>query len=162
MFICEVDRVLTITEDFLALCNMQGHTTGKDVLAEIQKVVEQKNLDLSKICFVATNGVCAMIGRANGLVSLLMKVLKKDRINPPLLQFHCILHQQNLAAKAMKPNHVVNVIKDVVIYLQQKGLRHRQFCQFLNDSKPELKDVPYFAQVRWLSTRKMLLQAFNL
>ena len=107
VFIHEVDKELSITEDLLAMCNIHCCTTGKDVFAKIRKVGELKNLGLSKLGSLATNEDLDMIDRVNVFGSVQLEEVYKDRINPLPLQFHYIIHPLNLADEVMQLNHVV-------------------------------------------------------
>ena len=162
IFIRGVNRDLDITEDLLSLCSMHDTTTGRDILKEVLSVVEKRKLDLTKLSAIATDGAPAMVGKTNGFSSLLCAKMKEDGITPLPLKFHCIIHQQNLAAKNMNMEHVLSVVKEVVLFLRQKGLKHRQFRAFLEEIDSEYEDVPFYAQVRWLSRGKMMLRAYNL
>ena len=62
----------------------------------------------------------------------------------------------------MNMEHVLRVVKEVVLFLRQKGLEHRQFRAFLDKIDSEYEDVPFYAQVRWLSRGKMMLRAYQL
>lgn len=62
VFIRGVDRSLEVTEQLLALRSMKGTTTGADILNEVNNVVNDHNLDLTKLVSIATDGAPAMIG----------------------------------------------------------------------------------------------------
>lgn len=80
----------------------------------------------------------------------------KDNITvlPPAL--HCIIHQENLVAKALGMKNIVQVVKETVNFIRSRGPKHRQFRQYLSDIDAEYEDVPYFAKVKWLLKGKMM------
>ena len=53
------------------------------------------------------------------------------------------------------------VVKTVNLILS-RGLNHRQFQQFLLETKAEFGDLNYFCNVRWLSRGKMLQRFYAL
>ena len=62
VFIRGVDRSFEVTEQLLALRSMKGTRTGADILNEVNNVVNDHNLDLTKLVSIATDGAPAMIG----------------------------------------------------------------------------------------------------
>ena len=67
------------------------------------------------------------------------------------LSRHCIIHEESLASKHLKMNHVMQPIIKIVNFIRSRGLNHRQFRQFLEALVEKFSDVPYFTEVRWLS-----------
>jgi hypothetical protein len=108
-----------------------------------------------------TVGAPAMVGKNEGLMALLQK---EDEMieNPLLMQYHCIMHQQNLCAKAASLQDVMKVVVKIVNFVRSKGLNHIDFQSFLSETGAEYGDVIYFSDVCWLSRGKMLKRVFNL
>ena len=60
IFIRGVDSTLAVTEQMLSLQSMKDTTTGADILREVKHVIEEHQLDLSKLVSIATDGAPAM------------------------------------------------------------------------------------------------------
>lgn len=56
----------------------------------------------------------------------------------------------------------MNPVVKTVNFIRSRGLNHRQFSEFLKDLDGQYSDVPYFAEVRWLSRGSMLMRFFKL
>ncbi|XP_015437898.1 PREDICTED: general transcription factor II-I repeat domain-containing protein 2-like [Dufourea novaeangliae] len=88
----------------------------------------------------------------------LMEVLKKYKL--PLEKFVC------LATDGVPT--MTGITKGVVARLKEtckqhaRGLNHRQFASFLEDIECEYSDLPYYTEVRWLSSYKVLKRFFKL
>ena len=97
-------------------------------------------LDLkNKLCSVTTDGAPAMLGKRVGFVKLL-----EDELGRPLLSFHCIIHEENLCAKASSKqlNEVMStVVKIVNVIVGRSALHHRQFKSFLDEIGSEYGDI---------------------
>lgn len=68
--------------------------------------------------------------------------------------------QEKMREEALQMEHVMSSIKGVVNFIRAKGLNHRQFKSFLEDS--EYRDVPYHTEVTWRSRGKVLNRCFEL
>ncbi|XP_023211592.1 general transcription factor II-I repeat domain-containing protein 2-like [Centruroides sculpturatus] len=105
-----------------------------------------------------------MVGKNAGLVTKIRnKILyeiKGER--PKFVGIHCIIHQEVLASKVLKMEHVMNPIIKTVNFIKSRELNHRQITQFLNDLDEKCSDISYFAEVRWLSRGSMLKRFFEL
>lgn len=62
IFIRGVDSTLAVTEQMLSLQSMKDTTTGADILREVKHVIEEHQLDLTKLVSIATDGAPAMKG----------------------------------------------------------------------------------------------------
>ena len=102
-----------------------------------------------------------MVGKREGLVKLIEDEALRSG-NTILMKYHCIIHQENLCAKSLKIESVMNVVIKTVNFIRSRGLNHRQFQEFLNDLDSEFGDVVYYSEVRWLSRGKMLKRVFDL
>lgn len=80
---------------------------------------------------------------------------------PPYI-YHCIIHQENLAAQTLKMNHVMNLVVITVNFIRSRALNHRQFQGMLSEINSEFTDVTYYCKVRWLSSAKTLRRFYNL
>ena len=71
-----------------------------------------------------------MIGKDKGAVSLLLQAVDA---NQTVTQFHCLIHNQVLCLKVIEYDHVMKVVVNIVNSIRSRGLRHRQFRDFLNN-----------------------------
>jgi len=88
-----------VQEELCILASMEGTTKGSDILSKVQdftKFGKEKFLDLKKKLFsITTDGAPSMRGKNIGFVKLL-----ENQLGRPILSFHCIIHEENLCAKA--------------------------------------------------------------
>ena len=75
--------------------------------------------------------------------------IRKHELN----ELHCIIHQENLRAKSLRIQSVINVVK-TINFVRPRGLNHRLFQELLYDLDSEFGDVVYYSEVRWLSRGK--------
>lgn len=161
LFVRGVDMKMNITEELVALYPLKCTTKAHDLLMAVTESLNRFSLSLKNLSGITTDGAPAMIGKHEGLVKLIENEAHKLG-NISLLKFHCIIHQENLCAKSLKMEHVMNVVVKTVNFIRSKGLNHRQFQEFLKDSESEYSDVVFFAEVRWLTRAKMLKRIFDL
>jgi hypothetical protein len=64
--------------------------------------------------------------------------------NPQLMQYHCIIYQQNLCAKYVSLQDLIKVIVKIVNFIRQKGLNHREFQTYISQTEVEYGDVIFF------------------
>jgi hypothetical protein len=127
-----------VQEELWLLASMDGKTKGSDILSiqEFTLFGDGKFLDLKKKLFsITTDGAPSMRGKNIGFIKLL-----ENQIGRPLLSFHCIIHEENLCAKAsMKDlNDVMKtVVKIVNIITARSALTHRRFKSFLEEIETE-------------------------
>jgi len=109
---------------------------------------------------VCTDGCPSMLGRNIGFVQLLKKHLENDN----LLSFHCIIHQENLAARVSIPevDLVMKSVIKIVNYIRANELNHRKFKSILEEMNGDYSDVILHTSVRWLSRGKVLQRFFTL
>ena len=92
-----------------------------------------------------------MTGATRGVVGRLKDYVKIQH-NISFQHFHCIIHQQVLCSKLIK---IDNLFKKV-------NFIHREFTALLNDVEYDYKDFPYYIEVRWLSSHKVLKRFLQL
>ena len=161
LFVRGVDDDFEVTEELAAIVPMKGTTRGIDLLEAVMKTIKRLGLPLSKLSGITTDGAPSMVGRQQGLANLLQ--LEASKVgNDTVMQFHCIIHQQNLCAKSVKMQNVMSVVTKTVNFIRSKGLRHREFQELLHSMDADFDDIPYYTEVQWLSRGKMLKRAFEL
>jgi len=67
-----------------------------------------------------------MAGKKEGLI----KLGEDDAIttsNSHLMKYHCIRHQENVCAVALKIDNVTQIIVKAMNFIKSKGLNHHQY-----------------------------------
>lgn len=107
---------------------------------------------------MCTDGAPAMVGKNLGFVGQ----LKQHNIN--VLSFHCIIHQEALAAKSIHLKDTMNTVTKCVNLIRggHNSLTHRQFKSFLEEVDAHYSDLTMYTEVRWLSRGKCLDRFFEL
>ena len=82
------------------------------------------------------------------------------RTRPEILNYHCLIHQQQLCALKLNMKVLMTDIVEVVNFIRSRGLNHREFKAYLDEVGSEYEDV-YFSKVRWLN-RAATLKRFQL
>ena len=79
-----------------------------------------------------------------------------------LINFHCLLHQENLCCKKIDLDSVHEKVFDTIIILKKPGNFHKDFRKFLQAEEADFSDVVYFSEIRWLSRANCLKRFFEL
>jgi len=101
-----------------------------------------------------TDGAPSMIFSKSGLITLLKRHL--ERHDNELMQFHCLIYQENLCAKSLGFEHVMKVVISIINSTNSRSLNHRQFKDFLVDIENECGDLIFVSEIRWLSRGQAL------
>ena len=161
IFIRGVDDYFEITKELAAIVPIKGTTRGSDLLKGVMATIKPLGLSLSKLSGITTDGASSMIWRRQSLGNLLQ--LEANKVgNNSVMQFHCIIHQENLCAKSLKMQNVMSIVIKMVHFIRSKGLHHREFQELLHSIDADFQDILYYTEVRWLSRGKMLKQVFEL
>ena len=150
-----------ITEEFANLVSLKDTTTGVNMFEAIKHVIDVLGLRLNNICGVTTDGAPAIIGKANGAVSLIEKEMRNNGIERQLVRTHCIIHLEALCAKSIKMQEVMREVIKLVNFVRARGLYHRQFQQLLEEMDNQYGDLLYYSEVRWLSRSAMLQRVYQ-
>ncbi|XP_023224764.1 general transcription factor II-I repeat domain-containing protein 2-like [Centruroides sculpturatus] len=125
------------------------HTTGADLLTGLLSVCNKSALDFHKLSSIATDGAPSLVRCENGMVTLLKNHLG-DR-QKELVQYHCIIHQQQLLNQQLGFERLLKDVYDTVSLICHHGLNHRLFTSFLEEIDADYADLPTYTEVRWLS-----------
>ncbi|XP_067132424.1 general transcription factor II-I repeat domain-containing protein 2-like [Centruroides vittatus] len=156
VFIRGCDVNLKISEELLEIIPMHNTTTGADIFDALMEVLKKYKLPLEKLVCLATDGAPTTTGITKGVVARLKETCKQHG-NNNFEHFHCIIHQQVLCSKVLNIGHVLKIVTKIVNYI-----RARQFASFLEHIECEYTDLPYYTEVRWLSSHKVLKRFFTL
>ena len=115
---------------------MHGTTTGEDVAKTFVNNFEERGIDIRKKIFsVTTDGAPLPWSRKQGRFVNVVE----DQIGHPMVNFHCIMNQENLCAKVSNSelNRVTTtVVKIVNCLIAQSALMHRQFQPLFAGCRP--------------------------
>ncbi|KAJ4932726.1 hypothetical protein JOQ06_011141 [Pogonophryne albipinna] len=148
----------TVKEAFLALIPLKERTRGEDVYKAFKDYVREYKIPIHKIVSFTTDGAPAMLSVRSGFVAL----CRKDPDFPPFVNYHCVIHQQALAAKAIDMSHVMNDVVKILNSIRAKALQHRLFKSLLDELDSVYGDLILHADVRWLSRGKVLQRFLDL
>ncbi len=125
---------------------MKGTTTGRDIFEHVNLSLENFNIDRNKIYSITTDGAPALTGKNNGLITLF-----KESVDHDILNYHCLIHQQQLCAQKLNMKQLMTDLVKVVNFIRSRGLNHREFKTYLKEVGSDYENVIYFSKVRWLS-----------
>ncbi|KFM62917.1 General transcription factor II-I repeat domain-containing protein 2A, partial [Stegodyphus mimosarum] len=141
-----------VNEELCVLASVNDTTKGTDIFPQVQDFGNFKNgqvLDLkSKLLSITTDGAPSMKGKTVGFVKLM-----ENELGRSLLSFHCIIHEENLFAKAsaqQRKNVMENVVKIVNMIIARSALIHRRFKAFLEEIESKYGDLLLHSEIRWL------------
>ena len=128
---------------------------GEDILAGLLEACKFHEIDLSKCVCVTSDGAPSMTGKNIGFISLLRKHLKR-----PLIQFHCLIHQEALVAKSSLKDllSVMELVTTIVNFIASRDLNKREFKILLNEVQSQYDGLLMYNHVRWLSRGKVLVR----
>lgn len=69
---------------------------------------------------------------------------------------------RSLCKSVLQLNHVVDPVVKLVNFIQARGLNHRQFITFLEETNADHQDLLYHSRVRWLSLGKVFQRVWEL
>lgn len=94
-----------------------------------------------------------MVGKYSGLVKFLA-----EEVQHPIVQFHCILPQEALCAKASMDSfqNVLSVVTKIVNFISARALNNRQFSNLLQEVESQYGGLLMYNNVRCLSRGQVL------
>ena len=155
IFVRGVDSNFNVFEELLSIASLKNRTTGEYMFKAFKNVMEFYDLRFKNLAGVATDGAPSMIGKHSGLAAFLKKQEGIDKNT--FIDYHCIIHQENLCAKTLQFDAVMKMGNTVVKFIWAKTLNHRQFQNFLTSEwEADHGDVIYYCDIRWLSRANVL------
>ena len=162
IFIRGISDSFEITEEFLTMESMKGKTRGEDLYNQVSAVIERMKLPWSKLANVTTDGSPNLTGKNVGLLNRLQEKVKEENPDQDVIFLHCIIHQEVLCKSILQLNHVMNPVIKLVNFIRARGLQHRQFIAFLEETDADHQDLLYHSRVRWLSLGKVFQRVWEL
>ena len=114
-----------ICQELLFAKTLETDTKGESIFYILEKFFKEKEIPLSNILSVATDGAPAMTGRHKGFVAYLKKSV------PNVIVVHCVIHRQHLVAKNLSKrlNRSLNYVIKAINKIRNNSLRDRLFRQ---------------------------------
>ncbi|XP_076147302.1 general transcription factor II-I repeat domain-containing protein 2-like [Alosa pseudoharengus] len=162
IFIRGINDNFEITEEFLAMESLKGTTRGEDLYNHVSAAIERRKLPWSKLANVTTDGSPNLTGRHVGLLKRIQDKVKEENPDQDVIFLHCIIHQESLCKSILQLDHVMKPVVKLVNFIRAKGLHHRQFIAFLEETNADHHDLLYHSHVRWLSLGKVFQRVWDL
>ncbi|XP_069502718.1 general transcription factor II-I repeat domain-containing protein 2-like [Ambystoma mexicanum] len=162
IFIRGINDSFEITEELLSMESLKGKTRGEDLYEQVSAVIERMKLPWSKLANVTTDGSPNLTGKNIGLLKRIQDKVKEENPDQDVILLHCIIHQESLCKSALQLNHVVDPVVKLVNFIRARGLNHRQFITFLEETNADHQDLLYHSRVRWLSLGKVFQRVWEL
>lgn len=143
IFIRGINDTFEITEEFLTMESLKGKTRGEDMYNRVSAVIENVQLSWSKLINVTTDGSPNLTGKNVGLLRRIQDKVKEENPDQDVIFLHCIIHQESLCKSVLQLNHVVNPVVKLVNFIRARGLQHRQFITFLEETDAQ-STMTYF------------------
>ncbi|KFD48236.1 hypothetical protein M514_15905, partial [Trichuris suis] len=133
-------------------------TRGESIFQVLKDFCEEKEIPLSNITAVATDGAPAMTGRQRGFIAHLKQVV------PDIVAVHCVIHREHLAAKRLsnRLNSSLQLVINAINRIKSNPLNDRLFKQLCEESDAEYKRLLLHTEVRWLSKGACLTRFYCL
>ncbi|XP_059848068.1 general transcription factor II-I repeat domain-containing protein 2A-like [Hypanus sabinus] len=142
--------------------SLKGKTRGEDLYDRVSAVIENMKLPWSKLINVTTDGSPNLTGKNVGLLRRIQNKVKDENPDQVVIFLHRIIHQESLCKSVLQLNHVVNPVVKLVNFIRARGLQHRQFITFLEETDADHQDLLYHSRVRWLSLGKVFQRVWEL
>ncbi|KAK0152455.1 General transcription factor II-I repeat domain-containing protein 2A [Merluccius polli] len=162
IFIRGINDSFEITEELLSMESLKGKTRGEDLYEQVSAVIERMKLPWSKLASFTTDGSPNLTGKNVGLLRRIQNKVKEENPDQDVILLHCIIHQQSLCKSVLQLNHVVDPVVKLVNVIRARGLNHRQFITFLEETDADHQDLLYHSRVRWLSLGKVCQRVWEL
>ena len=138
-----IDENFETTEELLSMESLKDTVTGKDLYNSVINSLIRSGLSLDKLASITTDGAPSLTGKHSGLVKLMNDKIKEDFPLHSALSCHCTIHRESLCKSSSKLKHVMDPVVRAVNAIRARGLKHRQFQSFLEDTEAEFTDALY-------------------
>ncbi|XP_036369722.1 SCAN domain-containing protein 3-like [Octopus sinensis] len=116
-----------IREEMLFIKSLSETTYGEDIFNEVMQYFNDKNIPLTNLINIASDGVAAMTGKVKGFVSRMKLVV------PHIFYIHCIIHTQHLVAKNIGGHmeEALNAAIHAINFVKSNSVNNRFFYAIL-------------------------------
>ncbi|KAF7709135.1 hypothetical protein HF521_015985 [Silurus meridionalis] len=105
----------------------------------VSAAIERHKLPWSKLANVTTDGLPKNVG----LLKRIQDKVTEENPEQDVIFLHCIIHQESLCTSILQLNHVVNPVVKPVNFIRARGLQHRQFIKFLEETDADHQELLY-------------------
>ncbi|XP_043262496.1 SCAN domain-containing protein 3-like [Colletes gigas] len=147
-----------ICQELLFAKYLQTDTKGESIFHALDEFFKEKEIPLSNILSVATDGAPAMVGRYRGFLAYLKKEV------PNAFTVHCIIHRQHLVAKNLSArlHNSLQYVIQAINTIRSKSLNDRLFKQLCIENDEKFNRLLLHTEVRWLSKGACLDRFYKL
>ncbi|CAI9721713.1 domain-containing 3-like [Octopus vulgaris] len=134
-----------IREEMIFIKSLSETTNGDDIFNEAMQYFNDKNIPLTNLINIASDGAAAITGKVKGFVS------KMKSVAPHIFYIHCIIHRQHLVAKNIGGHmeEALNTAIRAINFVKSNSVNNRFFMQFCEDE--DFKTLLLNTEVRWKS-----------
>ncbi|CDW61102.1 hypothetical protein TTRE_0000953001 [Trichuris trichiura] len=147
-----------VVQEMLFAKELVTDTRGESIFLVLKDFFEEKEIPLSNITAVATDGAPAMTGRQRGFIAHLKQIV------PDIVAVHCVIHREHLAAKRLsnRLNSLLRLVINAISKIKSNPLNDRLFRQLCEESDAEYSRLLLHTKVRWLSKGTCLTRFYCL
>lgn len=145
-------------EELLFARTLKTDTKGETIFKTLEDFFLQKEIPLTNILTIATDGAPAMVGRYKGLLAYMKKSV------PGLLTIHCVIHRQHLVAKNLSErlHRSLQFVITAVNKIKTSAFSSRLFKQLCMENEEDFTRLLLHTEVRWLSKGACLERFYSL
>ena len=145
-------------EDLMFCYEMQCRTTGLDVFNVLYDFFSQSELSWDRCVGIYTDGADSMTGKHSGAVARM-----REKV-PNIIQTHCMIHREVLAAKHLGQSlcDVLSSCVKIVNSIKARPLQSRMFSKLCDELGSEHSSLLLDTEVRWLWRGKIVERVFEL
>ncbi|KAG0438021.1 SCAN domain-containing protein 3 [Dictyocoela muelleri] len=148
----------SLCQELLFTIFLETNTKGESLFIAVKKYLDEKEIPISNILSIATDGAPAMIGRHKGIVAYFKE------INRGIVTIHCVIHRQHLVARNLSErlHGTLTCVIQAINRIKSNSLNSRLFTQLCNINDEEFTKLLLHTEVRWLSKGSCLNRFFIL
>ncbi|KFD45889.1 hypothetical protein M513_13227, partial [Trichuris suis] len=119
-----------LVQELLFARELLTDTRGESIFRTVEDFFKKKEIPLTNVIAIATDGTPSMLGRHRGFLSYLKEKL------PDLLAVHCVIHRQHLVAKQLSDrlHRSLQYVITAVNKIKSSALRERLFSQLCEEN----------------------------
>ncbi|KFD63506.1 hypothetical protein M514_08497 [Trichuris suis] len=151
-------KEVKLVQELLFASELLTDTRGESIFRTVEDFFKEKEIPLTNVIAVATDGAPSMLGRHRGFLSYL-----KEKV-PDLLAVHCVIHRQHLVAKRLSDrlHRSLQYVITAVNKIKSSALRERLFSQLCEENDEDFNRLLLHTEVRWLSKGACLSRFYAL
>uniref|UniRef100_A0A5S6QFW0 DUF4371 domain-containing protein n=1 Tax=Trichuris muris TaxID=70415 RepID=A0A5S6QFW0_TRIMR len=147
-----------LAQELLFARNLVTDTKGQSIFLVVEEFFTEKEIPLTNIMAVATDGAPSMVGSHRGFIAHLKRAV------PEVLAVHCVIHRQHLVAKHLnnRLHRSLQYVITAINKIRSRPLNDRLFAQLCEENDDEFNRLLLHTEVRWLSRGACLSRFYRL